>query len=786
MSGTDYSEDEAKADRLLRFLQEHESLRTVPDALPPAATRSAAWSAPPRYELRERLGEGATAVVHRAFDRELQREVALKVSRDAVGMTTVARERFRREARTAAGLAHPNIVTVHDAGEADGRFYLVMEVVEGRPFNAVLKDRALDQKTLVAMLEQASRGVAVAHAAGIVHRDLKPANILIPKNGEPKVGDFGLAHLADSTQELTRSGTPLGTPVYMAPEQVEGRSAEISPRTDVYALGAILYEILTGAPPHAGESLAAIYRKILNDEPTPPRKGRPQLSHDLETITLKALEKSPARRYGSASEFADDLRRYLGGELIAGRPPGALYRLLRSLRKRALAVGLAGTVAVAGSVIAAIWWSGVVRSGRLEEETHREQARYAKERSEAISAMREMARTSLSAALNLRRRGASIPELRPFEVTMKDAYARAKARAPQSAEVEYLMGRMRRIAIEHETAIEHQNRALAIDPEFAPALYERVVLKSRANSQLHWNAVYALRPQGSSQLPPDWLERADATNPRFAQIRREILDDMNVLERILARGYSEQGLLAISRAHVANGRGILAFWSAEYSKARELLRQAVTEDPLLDEAWELLGWLLYEFAGETQENGERERRLEEARRCFDDAIEKDRGYPRIWMMRSWVETRLAELYQRMGRDPFPSFADADRDIAQSALLFPGQSSTWRQRAVNWRKRGLSRRDRGEDPRQDFEEAERWLEEALRLNAAGADNYSLRGALRADQGRVKEQDGDRGGAEECYKAAIADYEKAGSLDPAIGKAVVQPLEETRARLRALHP
>src|SRR6185436_4645095 len=204
----------------------------------------------PRYEVRERLGEGATAVVYKAWDRELKRVIALKVLRGKAAMSPVMRERFQREARASAGLDHPNVVRVHDAGEQQGDFYLVLEFVAGRPLNQVLAERRLSEGEAAALLEKIARGVSAAHAGGIVHRDLKPGNILLTDSGEPKVGDFGLAHLVDSTTRLTQTGSSLGTPLYMAPEQVEGRAREITPRTDVYALGAVLYEVLTGRPPH--------------------------------------------------------------------------------------------------------------------------------------------------------------------------------------------------------------------------------------------------------------------------------------------------------------------------------------------------------------------------------------------------------------------------------------------------------------------------------------------------------------------------------------------------------
>ena len=315
-------------------------------------TRAAAVPELARYEVRERIGEGATAVVYRAWDRQLQRPVALKVLRDTLGMSELARQRFRREAQSAAGLSHPNIVTVHDAGEADGRLYLVMELVEGRGLNDLLRDRAIDERGTLEILEKVARGLASAHAKGIVHRDLKPANIIVTPAGEPKVGDFGLAHLVDSEAELTRVGTALGTPLYMSPEQVRGDARAITPQTDVYALGAILYETVLGQPPHLGESIQEIYDRVVREEPAAPRKIRPKVSEDLETIILKALDKSPQRRYATALALADDLRRHLLGEPIEARPLSATVLLWRRMARHRLLVVAAGA-AIAGAAAGA-------------------------------------------------------------------------------------------------------------------------------------------------------------------------------------------------------------------------------------------------------------------------------------------------------------------------------------------------------------------------------------------------------------------------------------------------
>ncbi|MBI2930352.1 MAG: protein kinase [Planctomycetes bacterium] len=301
-----------------------------------------------RYDVQAKLGEGATAAVYRAYDRSLNRHVALKLLHES--STEKGQYRFLREARVAAGLSHPNLISVFDVGEVEGRLYIVMEMVEGESLETLLQNHAVGLPQQIALLEQVARGVGVAHEQGIVHRDLKPANILVTREGEPKVGDFGLAHLADSGSAITATGAALGTPLYMSPEQVRAKPDQITPRADVYALGAILYEMLTGRPPHKGHTIVEIYSKILTEEPVPPHKINPQADRNIELICLKALDSEPSRRYAHATELADDLRRWCQHEAVLARPAGTLTRMVKMAKRHR---NLSVTASLAAAVLLA-------------------------------------------------------------------------------------------------------------------------------------------------------------------------------------------------------------------------------------------------------------------------------------------------------------------------------------------------------------------------------------------------------------------------------------------------
>jgi tetratricopeptide (TPR) repeat protein len=339
-------------------------------ATPAGGPERADLPAPPGYEILQELGRGGMGVVYKAWQRSLHRPVALKMILAGAHAGPNELARFRTEAEAAARLQHPHIVQIHDIGQHEGRPFLALEYVDGGSLARTLDGTPWPAARTLPLVETLARAIGHAHRQGVVHRDLKPGNVLLTKEGQPKVTDFGLAKLlVGGGDPLTRTGAVLGTPSYIAPEQAEGKTQEVGPAADVYALGAILYELLTGRPPFKAATPLETVRQVVSVEPVSPRRLQPGVPRDLETICLKCLRKEPARRYVAAEDLAEDLRRFQANKPILARPVGTLERGWKWARRHPAAAALQALLVlllVGGS--ASAWWYADRERARAERE----------------------------------------------------------------------------------------------------------------------------------------------------------------------------------------------------------------------------------------------------------------------------------------------------------------------------------------------------------------------------------------------------------------------------------
>ncbi len=360
------------------------------------------------YEIRARLGAGASGTVYRAYDPQLDREVALKVPNAGLLNEPKRVERFLREAKAAARLQHPNIVPVFDAGRDGGHYYIAAAFIDGRPLADAVGDGGLEFRRAARIVRALAEAVAYAHGQGVVHRDIKPANVMLDRADRPHLMDFGLAWRQDTADRLTHDGAVLGTPAYMAPEQAAGQQGEARPASDQYSLGVVLYELLTGRTPFDGPPPVVLYN-VVNAEPPAVRSLRADIPRDLETVCRKAMAKRPDDRYPDCQELADDLRRWLENEPIAARRLTLSERLTRWVRKEpklaaSLLLAVTALALAAGvAAVSAARLSALAEGERRAKERADENASEARTNAELVAAEAEKARLAQRDAEEQRR-----------------------------------------------------------------------------------------------------------------------------------------------------------------------------------------------------------------------------------------------------------------------------------------------------------------------------------------------------------------------------------------------
>ena len=387
----------------------------TPDADRPAADTLTAGLAPlpevPGYAIEAEVGRGGMGVVYRAFEVALRRPVALKMLRHGLPEGAA---RFRAEAEFVAGLGHPNIVPVYAVGEVAGWPFLALEYLPGGSLADRLAGRPMAPSEVAELIVTLAGAVAHAHARNVIHRDLKPANVLLTADGTPKITDFGLAKHQILDVGLTATGIVLGTPSYMAPEQARGDGQTVGPAADVWALGAVLYECLTGRPPFKGANVPDTLRLVADADPVSPTALEPGVPRDLETICLKCLEKDPARRYPSAQALADDLARFRTGRPISARPVGSVGRVVRWAKRRPSAAGLAVAVVLLPAALALagglFLLSRESERGRVAAEDARDRLTVSEQATRAALAEATVARDELAEADTLFRVGLAYRE----------------------------------------------------------------------------------------------------------------------------------------------------------------------------------------------------------------------------------------------------------------------------------------------------------------------------------------------------------------------------------------
>jgi tetratricopeptide (TPR) repeat protein/predicted Ser/Thr protein kinase len=681
-----------------------------------------------RYVILQKVAQGGTATVFKALDPRLNRPVALKV---LWGDSSDQVRRILREAQAQARVEHENVCRVYEVGEAGGLHYIAMQYIEGFTLDQVSKRLTLEQK--VRLMKRVAEALHAAHRQGLIHRDIKPSNIMVEltEDGDwhPYVLDFGLAREMRPS-ETTLTHVIVGTPQYMAPEQARGEVERLDRRTDVYGLGATLYELLVGRPPFEGTTPVEVLMRVLSEEPVPPRKLDPSIPVDLETIVLKCLEKEPHRRYESARALADDLGRYLDGEPILARPAGWPYRLRRWARKHKTLLTSAGALLFVMVALLALNVRTQLRARR--------QAALAQRLGQTVQAVENLMQMAfLLPPHDVRREKALVAE----RIREIEAYLRERdplLRGPAA----YALGRA-------YLALQDYGRA-------------------RSFLQTAWDAEY--REPGVayalgltlSHLYRRELETLDRIgDPDLRETRRRELADRYrpSIVRFLQFGRSAE---LASPDYV---EALIAFYERRYEEALTHVRAAAAQRPWPYEERLLEAEILRERGTEAAGRGrydEAQDLYRQAEAAYRQALEVARSFPAAHGGLCRLAVHRLDLTIKAGQGPEHVW-EQGRDLCRQALqVDPEDAYTYARLAELYWRWALYQFEHGQDPSATLEEARRAAEMAIRLRPDEVIGYEVLGDVYEVQGTYLNARGvDPGPA---FEKAIENYRKALQISP----------------------
>lgn len=699
------------------------------------------------FVLVQIVGEGGFGSVYKAWQKKLKRYVALKFLHVEKSGTVLAR--FKREAQTAAALSHPNIVRLYEVGEEAGKHYIAMEFIEGTS----LENRGLKPREATRVVRDISLAVQYAHDLRIIHRDLKPGNIMSDALGHVWVMDFGLARRMDHDLTLTRDGAVMGTPSFMSPEQASGQKIDTS--SDIYSLGATLYALLSGDPPFQGNSIAELMTKISRDEPVDLRKTKEGIHADLGTIVMKCLERDPARRYLTAGELAEDLSRYLEGDLIEARPASTMYRF----RKRILKVkGIAATAAISAVLLLGI---GALVVGVLlpqlrekEGEIERKEGELEEKDRELVEQMRRTVSSSLNAAIWMRRSG-RVREMRELLPEVEGACAQVMQRAPNLAEPHYHLGRMYRAMMRYEDALREQSVGVNKDPADVRCRYERGVLLVRKYGTL----IEELRTtwwqrQGVNLLQEGERDGVEAPSPTQLEDEEAREVRSRATEDFLAV-MGRSGDIGAGKGFC--GKGLLAYTQERYREAISFLEKAVSLAPELEVAYEILG----EIALVRKDAAT-------AILWTSKGYDRDQGYLSHLEVRSRAYQLKALQAARTKEDPDSWFRKAIGDLERVEKMDPSRANTWSQLGqvrISWANDFSLR---GKDALPIYLEVEEDFNHAIHLDPMWARSWLNRGLVHLAIGGLLFNLGRD--PEEAFRKGEVDFGRALSLESGLSDAL----------------